>query len=159
MSTPQRFAGFLQRESHAASVTKGFALRNAAKTMMELDIENKRLRADQARLEWLLQHLSEEELLRLGIDDEMLEEAGGLCTRELLDGAARQQEEIAAVSPYRFLDFGETIMEGDEFLFKRTDAPHETPLHPDEAGFVWGPATTAVGSRHLPGDKKYRRKR
>jgi hypothetical protein len=54
MSIAQRYAGFLERESHnAATPTKGAAMRQSAKKLIELDRENERLRADAARLDWL----------------------------------------------------------------------------------------------------------
>ena len=57
MSIAQRYAGFLQRESHsAATPVKGEAIRQAANKILELDQENARLRADSERLEWLLRN-------------------------------------------------------------------------------------------------------
>jgi len=59
MSIAQRYAGFLQRESHsAATPVKGEALRQAANKMLELDQENARLRVDSDRLEWMLRNVS-----------------------------------------------------------------------------------------------------
>jgi len=87
MSIAQRYADFLQRESHkAASPTKGEAIRQAANKMLELDQENHRLRADSNRLEWLLLNVSGDELRRLGI----VYSAG--CQRADIDGAMCEQD-------------------------------------------------------------------
>lgn len=87
MSIAQRYAGFLQRESHkAATPTKGEAIRQAANKLLEIDQENHRLRADSDRLEWLLRNVSGEEFRRLGI----VYHAG--CSRADIDGAMCEQE-------------------------------------------------------------------
>ncbi len=87
MSIAQRYAGFLQRESHnAATPTKGEAIRQAANKLMEIDQENRRLRADSDRLEWLLRNVSGEEFRRLGI----VYSAG--CQRTDIDAAMCEQD-------------------------------------------------------------------
>lgn len=54
MSIVQIYAEFLERESHtAATPTKRAGLRQAANKLIALERENERLRADEARLDWL----------------------------------------------------------------------------------------------------------
>ena len=54
MSMAQRYAGYLEREAHkAATPVKAEAMRQAANKLRELENENKKLRADEARLDWL----------------------------------------------------------------------------------------------------------
>lgn len=87
MSIAQRYAGFLQRESHNASTpVKGEAIRQAANKLLELDRENARMRADGERLEWLLRSVSGEEFRRLGI----VYSAG--CQRSDIDEAMCEQD-------------------------------------------------------------------
>ncbi|WP_288094428.1 hypothetical protein [Thiomonas sp.] len=54
MSMAQRYAGYLDREANRATTpVKAEAMRQAANKLRELERENKRLRADAARLDWL----------------------------------------------------------------------------------------------------------
>ena len=57
MSMAQRYAGFLEREAiNATTPVKAEAIRQAANKLLELDRENKQLRSDAARLDWLADH-------------------------------------------------------------------------------------------------------
>lgn len=87
MSIAQRYAGFLQRESHsAATPVKGEAIRQAANKMLELEKENARLREDSERLEWLMRNVSGDEFRRIGI----VYSAG--CQRTDIDAAMCEQD-------------------------------------------------------------------